>query len=168
MAQTYFVIQTRKQEIFEELPDTSKRLFIRNQVSDHNKKLFRSAEEAGVSKFGLFNDAGYQGLYGLSLSDVEKRKGIKKGELLDRAGPTELAANLFRITQTDEKIKKDKIQGDQLASRTHFMVGGKVRQTIKDIGGVLPEQLSPEKHIKEVKKELKHIEKIDRKKLKGE
>lgn len=168
MAQTYFAIQTRRQEIFEQLPDTSKRLFIRNQVSDHNKKLFRTAKEAGVSKFGLFNDAGYQGLYGSSLSDVEKRKGIKRGELLDRAGSTELAANLFRITQTDEKIKKDKIQGDRGASQTHFMVGGKVRQTIKDIGGVLPEQLPPEKHIKEVKKELKHFEKIERKKLKGE
>ena len=168
IAQTYFAIQTRRQEIFEQLPDTSKRLFIRNQVSDHNKKLFRTAKEAGVSQFGLFNDAGYQGLYGSSLSDVEKRKGIKRGELLDRAGSTELAANLFRITQTDEKIKNDKIQGDRAASQTHFMVGGKVRQTIKDIGGVLPEQLSPEKHIKEVKKELKHFEKIERKKLKGE
>lgn len=168
MAQTYFAIQTRRQEIFEQLPDTSKRLFIRNQVSDHNKKLFRTAKEAGVSKFGLFNDAGYQGLYGSSLSDVEKRKGIKRGELLDRAGSTELAANLFRITQTDEKIKKDKIQGDRAASQTHFMVGGKVRQTIKDIGGVLPERLPPEQHIKQVKKELKHFEKIERKKLKGE
>ncbi|PIU98284.1 DNA damage-inducible protein D, partial [Candidatus Wolfebacteria bacterium CG03_land_8_20_14_0_80_40_12] len=79
---------------------------------------------------------------------------------------TELAANLFRITQTDEKIKKDKIQGDRAASQTHFMVGGKVRQTIKDIGGVLPEQLPPEKHIREVKKELKHFGKIERKKLK--
>lgn len=167
MAQTYFAVQTRRQEIFEQLPDTSKRLFIRGQVSDHNKKLFKTAKDAGVSKFGLFNDAGYQGLYGASLSDVERKKGIKKGELLDKAGSTELAANLFRITQTDEKIKKDKIQGDRAASRTHFMVGGKVRQIIKDIGGVLPEQLPSEKHIKEVKKEIKHLEKIDRKKLKG-
>lgn len=166
MAQTYFAIQTRQQEIFEQLPDASKRLFIRSQVSDHNKKLFRTAKGAGVSKFGLFNDAGYQGLYGASLSDIEKKKGIKKGELLDRAGSTELAANLFRITQTDEKIKKDKIQGDRAASQTHFMVGGKVRQTIKDIGGVMPEQLSPEKHIKEIKKELKHFKKIEKKKLK--
>src|SRR3990167_264755 len=74
MAQTYFAIQTRQQEIFEQLPDTSKRLFVRNQVSDHNKKLFRTAKEAGVSKFGLFNDAGYQGLYGESLSDIENKK----------------------------------------------------------------------------------------------
>src|SRR3989338_1659420 len=166
LAQTYFAIQTRRQEVFEQLPDTSKRLFIRNQVSDHNKKLFKTAREAGVSKFGLFNDAGYQGLYGASLSEVETKKGIKKGELLDRAGSTELAANLFRITQTDEKIKKDKIHGDRAASQTHFMVGVKVRQTIKDIGGVLPEQLPTEKHIKEVKKGLKHLEKTEKKKLK--
>jgi len=168
LAQTYFVIQTRRQEVFEQLPDTSKRVFIRNQVSDHNKKLFKTAKDAGVSKFGLFNDAGYQGLYGANLSDVEKNKGIKKGELLDRAGSTELAANLFRITQTDEKMRKDKIQGDRAASQTHFMVGGKVRQTIKDIGGVLPEQLPAEKHIKEVKKELKHLARAEKKKLKGE
>ncbi|MEK9165576.1 MAG: DNA damage-inducible protein D, partial [Patescibacteria group bacterium] len=165
-AQTYFAIQTRRQEIFEQLPDTSKRLFIRNQVSDHNKKLFKTAKQAGVSKFGLFNNAGYKGLYGMPLSDIEQRKGIKKGELLDRAGSTELAANLFRITQTDEKIKKDKIQGDRAASQTHFMVGGKVRQTIKDIGGVLPEQLSPEKHIKEVKREIKQLNRVKKKKLK--
>ena len=167
LAQTYFAIQTRRQEVFEQLPDTAKRLFIRNEVSDHNKKLFKTAKAAGVSKFGLFNDAGYQGLYGLSLSDLEQRKGIKKGELLDRAGSTELAANLFRITQTDEKIKNDNIQGDHAASNTHFMVGGKVRQTIKDIGGELPENLPAEKHIKEVKKESKQIEKMKAKNLLG-
>jgi len=159
MAQTYFALQTRKQEIFEQLPDNEKRLFIRNEVSDYNKKLFSTAKKAGVNRFGTFNDAGYKGLYGMPLSAIEQKKGIKKGELLDRAGSTELAANLFRITQTDEKIKKDKIQGEEQATRTHFMVGGKVRQTIKDIGGVLPEQLPTEKHIKEVKKEVKKIEK---------
>ncbi|OHA46899.1 MAG: DNA damage-inducible protein D [Candidatus Terrybacteria bacterium RIFCSPLOWO2_01_FULL_44_24] len=166
-AQTYFALQTRKREIFEQLPDTTKRLFIRNEVSDHNKKLFKTAKDAGVSKFGLFNDAGYQGLYGKPLSEVEKEKGIKRGELLDMAGSTELAANLFRITQTDEKLKNDKIKGDRDASHTHFMVGGKVRQTIKDIGGALPEQLPTEKHIKEVKKEIKHLQRTEQKKLKG-
>jgi len=167
LAQTYFAIQTRRQEIFEQLPDIEKRLFIRDEVSDHNKKLFKTAREAGVSRFGLFNDAGYQGLYGSSLSEVERKKGIKKGELLDRAGSTELAANLFRITQTDEKIRKDKIKGDRAAANTHFMVGGKVRQTIKEIGGVTPENLPTEKHIREVKKELKGIDKKQVKKLKG-
>lgn len=155
LAQSYFAIQTRKQEIFQNLPDNERRLFIRKEVSDQNKKLFKTAKQAGVSNFGSFNDAGYRGLYGSSLPEIEKIKGIKKGELLDRAGATELAANLFRITQTDEKIHKDKIKGAAQANNTHFMVGGKVRQTIKDIGGVLPERLKSEKHIKEVKKEIK-------------
>ncbi|MDD3101743.1 MAG: DNA damage-inducible protein D [Patescibacteria group bacterium] len=153
LAQTYFAIQTRKQEIFEQLSASDKRLFIRGEVTAENKKLFSTAKRAGVTKFGSFNDAGYKGLYGMPLADIENRKGIRKGELLDRAGTTELAANLFRITQTDEKIRKDDIRGDDLASRTHFMVGGKVRQTIKDIGGTLPENLPPEKHIKELKSE---------------
>jgi len=166
LAQTYFAIQTRKQEIFEQLPDTSKRLFIRSQVSNHNKKLFKTAKKAGVSKFGLFNDAGYRGLYGMPLSDIEQKKKIKKGELLDRAGSTELAANLFRITQTDEKLKKDKIQGQYQAFQTHFMVGGRVRQTIKEIGGTPPEDLPTEKHIKELKKEIKQLKMIGKKKLK--
>ncbi|MFH0792030.1 MAG: DNA damage-inducible protein D [bacterium] len=165
-AQTYFAIQTRKQEIFEQLPDTTKRLFIRNEVIDRNKKLFKTAKQSGVSKFGLFNNAGYQGLYGLSLSDVERKKGVKRGELLDRAGSTELAANLFRITQTDEKLKKDKTKDERVATNTHFMVGGKVRQTIKEIGGELPENLPTEKHIREVKRELKHLGKAELKKLK--
>ena len=165
IAQTYFALQTRKQEIFEQLPDTQKRLFIRDQVSGHNKKLFKTAKAAGVSKFGLFNDAGYQGLYGMPLSEIEKKKSIKKGELLDRAGSTELAANLFRITQTDEKIRKDNIKGEKSATQAHFMVGGKVRQTIKDIGGALPEHLPTEKHIKEVKKEIKSLTKQSLKKL---
>ena len=166
LAQTYFALQTRRQEIFDQLAEGEKRLFIRNEVSGENKKLFSTAKKAGVNKFGLFNDAGYKGLYGLPLSEVEKRKGIKKGELLDRAGSTELAANLFRITQTDEKLKKDNIKGQDSAARTHFMVGGKVRQTIKDIGGVLPESLNPEKHIKEVKKEIKRLGQTTIKKLK--
>ena len=104
LAQTYFAIQTRKQEIFESLPETDKRLFIRGEVTEKNKKLFSTAKRAGVTKFGSFNDAGYKGLYGMPLAAIENKKGLKKGELLDRAGTTELAANLFRITQTDEKI----------------------------------------------------------------
>lgn len=167
LAQTYFAIQTRKQELFEQLPDNEKRLLIRGEVSVHNKKLFGTAKKAGVTKFGTFNDAGYQGLYGMPLAGIEQKKRIKKGELLDRAGATELAANLFRITQTDEKLKKDNVRGNRSASQVHFMVGGKVRQTIKDIGGVLPEQLPTEKHIKEVKKEVRQIKKGEKKKLKG-
>lgn len=102
----------------------------------------------------------------MPVADVEKKKGIKKRELLDRAGSTELAANLFRITQTDEKLKKDKIRDERVATNKHFMVGGKVRQTIKDIGGELPENLPAEKHIRELKRELKHLGKTETKKLK--
>jgi DNA-damage-inducible protein D len=161
-AQTYFAVQTRRQEIFDKLSDAEKRLFIRGEVTSENKRLFKTARQAGVSNFGLFNDAGYKGLYGSSLAEVEVKKGIKKGELLDRAGSTELAANLFRITQTDEKINKDKIKGDFEARKTHFMVGGKVRQTIKDIGGELPENLKSEKHIKDVKKDIRLLKKGDK------
>lgn len=166
LAQTYFALQTRKQEVFEQLPDSSKRLFIRSEVSDHNKKLFKTAKRAGVNKFGLFNDAGYRGLYGAPLSEVAQKKGIKKGELLDRAGSTELAANLFRITQTDEKLRRDVVTGDAAASQAHFMIGGKVRQTIKDIGGTTPEQLPAERHIREVKKEVKSLGRKNLKELK--
>ena len=159
VAQTYFAVQTRRQEVFDKLPDEEKRLFIRGEVTSENKKLFRTAKEAGVSHFGLFNDAGYKGLYGIPLREIESKKGIKKGELLDRAGASELAANLFRITQTDDKIKLDGIKGDVAAQRTHNMIGGKVRQTIKDIGGILPENRKPERHIKEIKKEKKLLAK---------
>lgn len=151
LAQTYFAVQTRKQEVFDRLSEEEKRLFIRKEVMEHNKKLFSTAKKAGVTRFGSFNDAGYRGLYGMSLSALELKKEIGKGDLLDRAGATELAANLFRITQTDEKLKKDHIRGDASATQTHFMVGGKVRQTIKDIGGTLPEDLPTERHIKELK-----------------
>ncbi|MFA6297417.1 MAG: DNA damage-inducible protein D [Candidatus Paceibacterota bacterium] len=164
LAQTYFAIQTRKQELFEQSSEIDKRIMIRGEVSSENKKLFKTAKKAGVSNFGLFNDAGYKGLYGMPLGDIEKRKGIKKGGLLDHAGATELAANLFRITQTDEKLKKDNIQNEIDARKTHNMVGGKVRQTIKNIGGTLPENLKPEKHIKEVKKDVRLVKK--QKKLK--
>jgi len=157
IAQTYFAVQARKQELLDQSSENEKRVFIRGEVKEQNKKLFGTAKKAGVSNFGLFNDAGYRGLYGKSLAEVEEGKRIQKGELLDRAGATELAANLFRITQTDEKLRKDNIQGAREATNTHNMVGGKVRQTIKSIGGVLPENLPPERHIKEIIKELKAL-----------
>ena len=157
IAQTYFAIQTRKQEVFQHLADTERRLLIREEMKDQNKRLFSTAKKSGVDNFGAFNDSGYLGLYEMPLKQVEQVKGINKGELLDRAGSTELAANLFRITQTEEKLRKDKVQGAGKANETHFQVGRRVRQTIKDIGGVLPERLKPEKHIKIVEKELKAI-----------
>lgn len=157
LAQTYFAVQTRKQELAEQQVLDQKRLFVRDEVAIRNKQLFSTAKRAGVNNFGLFNEAGYKGLYGMSLPDIERHKNVKKGELLDRAGATELAANLFRITQTDEKIKKENIRGDFEARQTHFMVGGKVRQTIKDIGGVMPERLPIEKHIKELRRDVKKL-----------
>lgn len=115
-AQTYFAIQTRKQELSTLLSADKQRLFIRDEVKKENKKLSSTAKQAGVTQFGSFNDAGYRGLYELSLKDLERVKGVKKGELLDRIGSVELAANLFRITQTEEKIKQDRIQGQEQAS----------------------------------------------------
>ena len=153
MAQTYFAVQTRKQEIFQQMDQDQKRLFIRKEVKDHNKKLFKTAQKAGVSNFGKFNNYGYLGLYGLISKDIKRKKEIGRDNILDRAGSTELAANLFRITQTDEKIIKDKISGEEKANTTHFDVGQKVRKTIKEIGGTMPENLKPEKHIKKIKAE---------------
>ncbi len=158
-AQSYFAIQTRKQEMHEQMNGDAKRLFIRQKVKDENKKLASTAKRAGVTKFGSFNDAGYLGLYGMKVKDVEQYKDIKKGELLDRAGSEELAANLFRITQTEGKIRRENIHGQDDASATHFDVGSKVRQTIKDLGGTMPENLPAEKHIKELKKGMRKLKK---------
>ena len=158
LAQTYFATQTRKQEIFETLTEDQKRLLTRDEVTSHNRKLFKTAQDSGVRNFGKFNNAGYLGLYGLNNKEIQERKDIGKDKVLDRAGATELAANLFRITQTDEQLKsklhkKEKI-GETKASKTHFVVGGKVRKAIKDIGGTMPEDLSPQEHISTVKKRV--------------
>ncbi len=157
IAQTYFAIQTRKQEVFQSLADSERRLLIRQEMKDENRKLFSTAKGAGVANFAAFNDAGYLGLYEMNIRQIERTKGIEKNELLDRAGSTELAANLFRITQTEEKIRKDKVSGEGKAAETHFQVGRKIRNTIKEIGGVSPERLPAEKHIDIVKRELKAI-----------
>lgn len=151
-AQTYFAIQARRQELFDALNEDEKRLYIRDEVTDHNKKLFATAQKAGVTNFGKFNNAGYLGLYGLRKKQIQYQKGIGKDDILDRAGSTELAANLFRVTQTDEKLNKENIKGDDRAARTHFVVGRKVRETIKELGSTMPEDLPAEKHIKEIKK----------------
>ena len=158
-AQTYFAIQARRQEVFQQLAENEKRLFVRGEIKNHNKKLFATAKQAGVNNFGRFNNAGYEGLYGMRKNQIQKKKGIGKDDVLDRAGTTELAANLFRITQTDEKIRNEDIRGDYKASNTHFEVGKKVRQTIREIGGTMPEVLKPEKHIKELEKERKDLPK---------
>ena len=158
MAQTYFAVQARRQEIqTQQLTEDQKRLYIRQEVKTHNKKLFDTAQGAGVSNFGKFNNYGYLGLYGLTAEGIKEKKQIGKDDVLDRAGSTELAANLFRITQTDEKIKNNKVKGEENANTTHFDIGQKVRKTIEEIGGTMPEELKPEKHIKTIEEAQKKM-----------
>jgi DNA-damage-inducible protein D len=159
-AQTYFAVQARKQEISQQLTDNQKRLYIRQEVKTHNIKLFETAKQAGVDNFGKFNNYGYLGLYGLVASDIKKKKAIGKDDILDRAGSTELAANLFRITQTDEQLHTKNINGEKIANATHFAVGREIRSTIQKIGGTMPEDLPAQKHIKEISRE-------EQKQLKG-
>lgn len=165
-AQTYFAIKTREREIEEQLTENQKRLYIRQEVRTHNKKLFETAQGAGVNNFGKFNNYGYLGLYGLTAKQIQNKKRIGKDNILDRAGSTELAANLFRITQTDEKLKKSNAKEEEIANATHFDVGRKVRKTIKEIEGTMPEDLIPEKHIREIKKTVKKsLDKNNKKQL---
>jgi DNA-damage-inducible protein D len=145
LAQTYFAIQTRRQEIFDGLSKAERRIAIRDGAMAENSGLFAAAQAAGVSRFGAFDDAGYQGLYSMPLSEVEKRKKVKKGELMDQMGSEELGANVFRITQTEAKLKREGIMGDIQAQSAHFKVGAKIRQTMKDLGSEMPENLRPKK-----------------------
>ena len=159
IAQAYFNIQTFRQEQLDRMSDEERRVYIRRQVTNEDKKLFDVAKDSGVEHYGTFYDAGYLGLYGMRAKEIVKNKQLGKDKILDRAGATELAANLFRITQTQDKLKNELSRGnkvgDKAAANTHFMVGGKVRQTIKDIGGVMPEKLPPEgEHIKQLEKRL--------------
>ena len=149
--QTYFAIQTRRQELgdseaFKQLDEDEKRLSIRNELAVHNKHLAAAAKEAGVESgmdFAIFQDHGYKGLYGgLGNRDIHVRKGLKKSQkILDHMGSTELAANLFRATQTEEKLRRDHVDGKSRANNTHYEVGRKVRQTIEELGGTMPEDL---------------------------
>lgn len=166
LGQTYFAVQTRRMEITQEeyskLSEDEKRLYTRINVKNKNKYLFNTAKNAGVTNYGKFNDYGYKGLYnGESAKQIAERKGIDsdKEDILDYMGSTELAANLFRITQTDEVLKNKQINNEDDACKTHHAVGKAVRQTIKKIGGTMPEKLpTPEKSIKELEKEeLKKI-----------
>jgi DNA-damage-inducible protein D len=150
-AQTYFAVQTRRQE----MSDHEKRVALRDRVSVSNKVLFGTAKQAGVVRFPLFNDRGYRGLYGMGLADIKRRKNIPpKDNLLDRAGRAELAANEFRITQTQQKLERGRVQGERAAMQVHEEVGTEVREAIKRIGGVLPEDLPIEEPIQKVKKQL--------------
>ena len=166
LAQTYFAVKTRQQELIENydnLSENQKRIEVRNQIKIHNKSLAEAAQNAGVTEpkdFAIFQNYGYMGLYGgLTAQDIKHRKGLKDNQrILDYMGSTELAANLFRATQTDEKIRRENITGKDKANQTHFEVGKVVRNTIKELGGTMPEDLpTPDKSIKQIEREQKKL-----------
>lgn len=160
LGQSYFAIQTRKQELLEDAfvkigTEDGKRLFLRKEMAEHNKHLADAAKKAGVIKpweYAVFQNHGYMGLYnGLGAKEIHAKKNLKSSEsILDHMGSTELAANLFRATQTEDKLKRENIRGKENANRTHFEVGQKVRRTIEEIGGTMPEDLPSEKSIKKI------------------
>ena len=165
VGQTYFAVKTRQQELIEDydqLSEDQKRIAIRNEMISHNKSLAEAAQQAGIEtalEYAIFQNKGYQGLYGgLGVKEIHQRKSLKKSQkILDHMGSTELAANLFRATQTDEKLRREQIRGKEAANQTHYNVGRKVRQTIKELGGTMPEDLpTPEKSIKQIIKEQKN------------
>lgn len=164
LGQTYFAVKTRQQELienYENLSEDQKRIAIRQEMKEHNKMLVAAAKDAGVETtldYAIFQNYGYMGLYGgLKASDIKERKGLKKSQdILDYMGYEELAANLFRATQTEAKLRRENIQVKQEANKTHFEVGKKVRDTIKDLGGTMPEDLpTPEKSIQQLEREQK-------------
>ena len=170
LGQAYFAVKTRQQELienYEELSEDQKRLAIRNEMKRHNIALADAAHDAGVIEqkdYAIFQNKGYQGLYGgLGVKEIHARKGLKKSEkILDHMGSTELAANLFRATQTEEKLRRENIQGKAAANQAHYDVGRKVRQTIQELGGTMPEDLpTPKKSVKQIERE------VECKKLKG-
>ena len=158
-AQTYFAIQTRRQEQFDQLTDEEKRIELRERVKVANKYLGSAAKNAGVANFAIFFDAGYRGLYGrLGLADIKERKGIpSKDDLLDRAGRTELAANEFKATQAEQRLTREKIRGQHTATTVHHEVGKEVRAAIRKIGGTMPEDLPAEESVKTLKAKRKRL-----------
>jgi DNA-damage-inducible protein D len=153
--QTYFAIQTRRQELSDEEMEEQRRLTIRGELRQHNSKLADAAKGAGVIEprdYAIFQNHGYMGLYGgLGAQDIHRRKGLKKSQhILDHMGSTELAANLFRATQAEDKLRREKITGKEKANRAHREVGAKVRQTIKELGGTMPEALPAVESIKKL------------------
>jgi DNA-damage-inducible protein D len=152
LGQTYFAIQTRLQEIRQMkeynalTSEDEKRLFLRNELRRHNSHLADAAHNAGVIDrvdYAMFQNFGYKGLYGgLDANAIHRHKQLKKSQhILDHMGSTELAANLFRATQTEDKLRREKIKGKQKANQTHYEVGKKVRKTIQELGGTMPENL---------------------------
>ena len=160
LGQTYFAVQTRKMELTEaeynKLEEDEKRLYRRRQTRDGNKILYGIAKEKGVKNFDKFTNAGYRGLYGgEDANAIAKRKGLRYHEdILDNMGSAELGANIFRITQTEELLKKQQEKDEQKANDTHYTVGKAIRETIKKLGGTMPEELpTPKKSIKEIEQE---------------
>ena len=164
LAQTYFAIQTRKQELTEkeynELTEDEKRLYRRNQARRGNYNLNKTAVNSGVKDLARFHNAGYKGLYnGETADDIFKRKKLRyREDILDNMGSEELADNIFRIAQTDAKLKRDKVDNEYTANSVHYEVGKKVRNTIKELGGTMPEDLpTPDRSLKDLEKEIKKL-----------
>ena len=168
--QTYFAVQTRRQELqddpaFGTLSEDERRMMLRREMAHHNTALASAASQAGVKTgldYAVFQDHGYRGLYGgRTTRDIHASKGLKKSQkILDHMGSTELAANLFRATQTEEKLRRDGVRGKQKANQTHFEVGRKVRQTIDELGGTMPESLpTPESSIQQIESAQKKLAK---------
>jgi DNA-damage-inducible protein D len=166
LGQSYFAVKTRQQELienFDQLNEDQKRIATRHEMIEHNKQLVAAAKDAGVETsrdYGIFQNYGYRGLYGgLNAKDIHKRKGLKKSQkILDHMGYEELAANLFRATQTEAKLKRDNVKGKENANQTHYEVGSRVRQAIADLGGTMPEDLpTPDKSIQQLEREQKKL-----------
>ena len=163
-AQTYFAVQTRKQEITEKeysmLTEDEKRFYQRDLTRKGNYSLNQAARNAGVKNFDKFHNAGYNGLYnGETANDIAKRKGLRyREDILDNMGTDELIANLFRISQTEQKLRRDNIKGEKEANNTHYTIGKNIREVIEKNGGTMPEDLStPEKSLKQLEKENKKM-----------
>jgi len=170
LGQSYFAIQTRRQELqddFHQITEDQKRVTIREELRTHNRELADAAKDAGVIEpidYGIFQNYGYMGLYGgLKAKDIHSKKKLKESQkILDHMGSTELAANLFRATQTEDKLRREQIKGKTQANETHYQVGKKVRSTIKELGGTMPEDLpKPKKSIKEIEINEKEENKIE-------
>ncbi|MBI4325449.1 MAG: DNA damage-inducible protein D [Chloroflexi bacterium] len=162
VGQTYFAVQTRRQELSDQQLEDERRLLLRQEMKKHNVQLADAARGAGVIEpmdYAIFQNHGYAGLYGgLVAQDIHARKGLQKGQqILDHMGSTELAANLFRATQTEEKLRREKVTGKGKANQTHYEVGKKVRQTIKELGGTMPEELPPAESIKKLEAKAKKL-----------
>jgi len=160
--QTYFAVQTRRQELADKEMENERRLVLRDEIRHHNTQLADAAKDAGIVEprdYAIFQNHGYMGLYaGMTQTDIHRQKGLKKSQkILDHMGSTELAANLFRATQAEEKLRREGIKGKEKANRTHREVGETVRKTIRELGGTMPEDLPTAESIKKLETQKKKI-----------